>query len=222
MFNNNLEISQLSTLENIKLTFQTELENYNELVDAGFILHGHVCPAMPLGLRAALEALKKLDVPRARNKELHVLMENGPAHAALCFSEGVQLGTSATIGKGEMTRTNKGKNAFVLIEKSTGKSIRVSIKYEFFEKIMQSEFVMKRKAGVEPYEIDQKLPEKMIQNMLNAPVDSIFEFGEIMKTDLSQAKGTFNYHQCSSCLEPVYEPGIRIRDGKYLCIDCAE
>ena len=212
----------MDSFENIKLSFQTDLENYNELVDAGFILHGHVCPAMPLGLRAALEALNKLGVPRARNKELHVLMENGPAHAALCFSEGVQLGTSATIGKDEMTRTNKGKNAFVLIDKSTGRSIRVSIKYDFFEKMMHSEFVEKRKLGIEPYEIDQKLPEKMIQNMLNTPVDSIFEFGEIMKTELHKRKGTFNYHQCSSCLEPVYEPGIRIRDGKYLCIDCAQ
>ncbi len=84
------------------ISFQIDLENYNELINAGFILHGHVCPAMPLGIRAALEALNTLGVDRAQNKELHVIMENGPSHAALCFSEGVQVGTSATFGKGEI------------------------------------------------------------------------------------------------------------------------
>lgn len=202
--------------------FETNLTDFNVLANAGFILHGHVCPAMPLGIRAALEAMNKLGVDRAQNKELHVLMENGPSHAALCFSEGVQIGTSATFGKGEITRSNEGKNAFTLIEKQTGRSIRVTIKYEFFEKMMNSKFVMKRKEGIEPYNIDSELPLSMIQNMLTAPVDAIFSFSEIKQVPPFVKKGTFNYHQCTVCKEPVYESGIRVQNGLYVCIACSK
>lgn len=202
------------------IQFQNNFEDFNTLVNAGFILHGHVCPAMPLGIRAALEVLNKLGVNRARNKELHVLMENGPSHAALCFSEGVQVGTSATFGKGEITRTNEGKNAFTLVDKKTGKGIRLSINYGFFEKMMNSPFVNKRKEGVEPYDIDQTMAIQMIQNMLNAPTEAIFSFSEIKDIDLPMVRGSFNFDQCSLCKEPVYEPGLRLMDGEKVCIAC--
>jgi formylmethanofuran dehydrogenase subunit E len=37
---------------------------------------------MPIGYRAGLTAMKKLGVEKASNKELYLLCENGPAHAA--------------------------------------------------------------------------------------------------------------------------------------------
>ncbi len=40
----------------------------NELLKIGIAFHGHKCPAMPLGIRAGLAAMKR--VHRARNKEL--------------------------------------------------------------------------------------------------------------------------------------------------------
>ncbi len=85
---------------------------------------------------------------------------------------------------------------------------------------MKSDFVNKRKEGIEPYEIDSKLAISMIQNMLNTPLESIFSIGDIKNYDLTFAKGTFNYHQCSKCSEPVYETGIRVKDNKYICISC--
>jgi formylmethanofuran dehydrogenase subunit E len=212
----------VETITHEPIAFETNLELFNTLVNAGFILHGHICPAMPLGIRAALEAMQALGVGRARNKELHVIMENGPSHAALCFSEGVQMGTSATFGKGEITRTNEGKNAFSLIDKKTGKGLRVSINYGFFEKMMNSEFVNKRKAGIEPYNIDRNLPITMIQNMLRTPTEAIFSISDITTYELPSAKGSFNYYQCTRCKEPLYEPGVRLRDNEFVCISCSE
>ncbi len=217
-----MENITLTAIEDINLTFQTDLYKYNEILNAGFILHGHICPAMPLGLRAALEALSRLGIPRARNKELHLIVENGPAHAALCFAEGVQLGTSATFGKDMVTRTNEGKSAFTLIDKKTGRSIRVSMNYDFFDNTMKSEFVNKRREGLEPHEIDQRLPKQMIQNMLDTPIDNLLKFDEIKILDFPKINYTFNYYQCTSCQEPVYEPGIRVLDGEYVCINCSK
>ena len=37
----------------------------NKFYEAGLLLHGHKCPAMPMGLRAGLAALEALGVERA-------------------------------------------------------------------------------------------------------------------------------------------------------------
>ncbi|HHE04784.1 MAG TPA: formylmethanofuran dehydrogenase, partial [candidate division WOR-3 bacterium] len=39
--------------------------------------HGHKCPAMPLGLRAASIAMNMLGVERSQDKELSVISETG-------------------------------------------------------------------------------------------------------------------------------------------------
>ncbi len=41
-----------------------------KLLEIGMEFHGHKCPAMPLGIRAGLSAMKKLGVNHASNKEL--------------------------------------------------------------------------------------------------------------------------------------------------------
>jgi len=213
-------VSFMSLIQLKDKTFDTDLALFNELINPGIILHGHICPAMPLGIRASLEAMKRLNIERAKNKELSVIIENGPAHAALCFSEGVQLGTGATFGKGEIQRTNQAKNAFTLIDKKHQRGIRVSIKFSFFEKMMSSKFVNMRKQGIEPYDIDSQLPVEMIQHMLHVPADQIFDFSNITDINVEPMVGSFNYFQCVSCKEPVYEPGKRIRDGRPVCIAC--
>lgn len=204
-----------------KKEFETDIDQFNELVNVGFVLHGHICPAMPLGLRAGLVALKKLQVERSRNKELKLVVENGPSHAALCFSEGLQVATSCTFGKGNATRTNEGKNAFTLIDTRTNKATRIALNYGFFDKMLNSEFVLKRKEGIEPHHIDETLPLTAIQNMLKVRDEDIFSISEIFDVQESKKSGTFAYGQCEGCLEPVFESGLEKKDEKLLCQKCS-
>ena len=55
---------------------------YERLLEMGIAFHGHKCPAMPLGLKAGLAAMKALGVERAQDKELYVKSETGKGHAA--------------------------------------------------------------------------------------------------------------------------------------------
>ncbi len=213
----------MSVLEKVseKKLFETDIEQFNELVNIGFVLHGHVCPAMPLGLRAGLIALKKLNVGRSKNKELKMIVENGPSHAALCFSDGLQLATSCTFGKGNALRTNEGKNAFTLIDTRTNKAVRLTIKYSFFDKMLNSEFVQKRKAGIEPYDIEESIPMTAIQNMLKAPDENIFSVSDVFEVPGTKKAGTFSYGQCEDCKEPVFDSGMRKKGDKILCQKCS-
>jgi len=70
-----------------------------QIPDWVFEFHGHKCPAMPIGYRAGLAAMKQLGVERASNKELFMVCENGPAHATACFLDGVMAATGCTYGK---------------------------------------------------------------------------------------------------------------------------
>jgi len=106
-----------------------ELKDY---FDVALAFHGHRCPAMPMGLRAGLAAMKALGVERAQDKELVVESETGEGHAAGCFLDGVMVATGATYGKGNIKKLFYNKMAFTLIDVKTEKAVRVFLKPEFF------------------------------------------------------------------------------------------
>ena len=187
-----------------------------------FEFHGHKCPAMPIGYRAGLTALKKLGVEKASNKELYLICENGPAHAAACFLDGVMASTGCTYGKGIAEKLNYGKNAMVLVDLKTKRAVRVSMRPEFFEKALNSEFVRLRKQKIEPRDIKPELVLPLIENVQQLDENVLFSVSEIFEKDVQPPKGTFDWHNCSICNEIVFDNRSKIIDGKRVCIPCAE
>ena len=92
------------------------MSDLNELYQAGLILHGHKCPAMPMGLRAGLAALDALGVERAMDGQLTALVEIDRDHCATCYADGVQIATGCTFGKGNIQKLGYGKFALTLID----------------------------------------------------------------------------------------------------------
>jgi len=184
--------------------------------------HGHKCPAMPLGLRAGLAAMKKLKVERAGNKELFCLLETGPAHAMMCFGDGVQVATGCTYGKGNIEKTNFSKNALVLINMKTKKAVRVAVKPEFQKKGLSSKFVQLRKEGIEPKDISRDIVDPLIENVMKQPDEVLFNVSDIFDSRFKTKKGTFEWHECEKCGEVVFHHGVRVKNGKKQCIPCSE
>jgi formylmethanofuran dehydrogenase subunit E len=191
-----------------------------EIPEWAFEFHGHICPAMPMGYRAGLTAMKKLGVEKASNKELYLICENGPAHAAACFLDGVMAATGCTYGKGIVEKLNYGKNAIVLVELKTKKAVRVSMRPEFFEKALNSEFVQLRKQKVEPKDIKPELVLPLIENVKMIDENVLFTVSEVFEKDIPLPKGTFEWHNCSVCNEIVFDNQSKIIDGKRVCIPC--
>ncbi len=193
-----------------------------EIPEWAFEFHGHKCPAMPIGYRAGLTAMKKLCVEKASNKELFLFCENGPAHAAACFLDGVMASTGCTYGKGNAEKLNYGKNAIVLVDLKTKKAVRVSMQPAFFEKALNSEFVTLRKQKVEPKDIKPELVIPLIENVEHLDEDVLFSVSEIFEKNVELPKGTFEWHNCSKCNEIVFDNQSKIIDGKRVCIPCSE
>ncbi len=131
-----------------------------ELLKMAINFHGHKCPAMPLGLRAGLLALKKLGVKRASNKELFCFLESG--------------------------------------------------------------FVRQRKQGIQPKDISPEIVDPIIENVMKQPDDILFKVGDVFDIELEKQKGTFDWEECEDCGEIVFSHGLRLKNGKKLCIPCFE
>ena len=193
-----------------------------DLLELGIKFHGHRCPAMPIGLRAGELAMERLGVKRSQDKELFCFMEIGPAHATMCFGDGVQTATGCTYGKGNIEKLNYGKNAITLIDVKGKKAVRIVVNPEFQKRALASTFVQMRKEGIAPQDIDPAIVDPLIENVLKQPDDVLFKVSDVFDYDMKPKKGTFEYYECERCGEVVFSHGVRIKDGKLVCITCSE
>jgi formylmethanofuran dehydrogenase subunit E len=185
--------------------------------------HGHKCPAMPMGLRAGLAAMKALGVERAKDKELVVESETGEGHAAGCFVDGIMAATGSTYGKGNISKLRYNKMAFTLIDARTGRAVRVSLKPEFFEKALSSPFVQKRKEGILPQDIPPEITAPQVERILNLPEGDFLTVSEVFKRELKKGPTSFEVKRCAKCGEAVFTNKLRAApDGRLLCIPCSE
>jgi formylmethanofuran dehydrogenase subunit E len=199
------------------------MENLKEYYDVALAFHGHKCPAMPMGLRAGLAAMKALGVERAKDKELVVESETGEGHAAGCFLDGLMVATGATYGKGNIKKLSYNKLAFTLIDKKTSRAVRVSLKPQFVENAMKSPFVQKRKGGVLPQDVSPEITDPQVQRVLSLPESDFLDVSEVSHRELENSATTFDVKRCSRCGDATFVTALKdMADGRTLCIPCIE
>ena len=156
--------------------------------------HGHACPGLATGFRAAQVAMDELGIPlsRAKDEELVCVTEN-----EACGVDCIQYLTACTAGKGNLIFRPSGKMAYSFFHRDSGRSVRV---------------VAKRFDRTEDRE-------KIIERILNAPAEEIFMIKK-PKYDVPERARMFESVVCEECNEACREDKIRLQNGKMLCIDC--
>jgi formylmethanofuran dehydrogenase subunit E len=198
------------------------MEDLKELLEIGIKFHGHKCPAMPMGLRAAIAAMNALSVERAKDKELFVIAETGKGHAAGCFLDGIMTATGCTYGKSNIEKRYFNKMAFTLIDQKTGRAVRVSIKPDFFEKTLASPFVQQRKEGVPPQDIAPEIANPLVERILSIDESAFLDIGEVQQLAVHKGKGIFTAKRCAACGELTFVDKLRITvDDRLVCIPCS-
>ncbi len=198
------------------------MKEFNEYFDTAIKFHGHKCPAMPMGLRAGLAAMKALGVERSQDKELFVESETGKGHAAGCFLDGIMTATGCTYGKANIQKLYYSKMAFTLTEMKTGKSVRVSLKPEFFEKALNSPFVQERKKGVPPQDIPAAITDPLVGRILGLSEADFLNISDVFHKDMKKGSGNFDVKRCAKCGEAVFTDKLtKAPDGRMLCIPCS-
>ena len=159
----------------------------DEVYKAGLLLHGHKCPAMPMGLRAGTAALEALGVERAYDGQLTALIEIDSDHCATCYADGIMMATGCTFGKGNIRKLGYGKFVLTLIDNKTGRSVRVATRNEVIERNQQSDFIQYRKNGVPASKIAPELINPAVDFILAEPDENLFNIGPIQEVKLPAA-----------------------------------
>jgi len=195
-----------------------------DFLSAGQLLHGHKCPAMPLGLRAGAAALEALGVERSADGQLEAILELGDAHCSHCFADGVQMITGCTFGKGNIRKTGYGKFGLTLVDRATGRRVRVTPRAEIQMGSRQSPFFLEyRRKGVPASQVPAEVVEPLIQKVMTLPAEHLLKVGEVEQgKPVPIPQEGFEVLICEGCGELVSEGYGRIHGDRKLCIPCRE
>ena len=197
--------------------------NPQVFLEPGMVLHGHKCPAMPLGLRVGAAAMNKLGVERAKDGQLMALVELGEDHCATCFADGVQMITGCTFGKGNIRKLNYGKWGLTLIDKKSGRAVRVSPKAEAMAANKQSDFFKKyREKGVPASQVPAEAVDPLVERVMNAPEDRLLNVSEVFEHKWTDAPHSFDSFVCEVCGEMTAEIYGRVLGERKVCIPCRQ
>ena len=178
--------------------------------------HGHSCPGLAMGYRAAAYALGRFG--RDKDEEIFAVVENDS-----CSVDAVQLLCSCTFGKGNLQFLDRGKQVFTFFDRKTGKGFRIYVlSPELPEKDRQEQ---KRLSGLSNLSIEQKrtlrgLRERRIQAILTAPENSILKISKPRVILPPPAKIHVSGY-CAVCGERTMETRLFRKKGKAICFECA-
>ncbi|MFZ0005924.1 MAG: FmdE family protein [Methanoregula sp.] len=194
-----------------------QFQTYHDAV----AFHGHSCPGLALGYRAARHALSVLHAERSEDEDLVAVVENDA-----CGIDAVQAIAGCSVGKGNLILKDLGKHAYTFINRRTGSAIRIVQRSEpLLERIdpVASELRGKVVAGkATPTEI-QEYEERqtaVIDKILTVPIGELFIEKEA-RSDTPEKARISRSVPCAICGEMVAEHRARLKKGKTVCIPCA-
>ena len=180
--------------------------------------HGHMCPGLSIGIRAAEVALREIG-PHAEDEEVVAIVETD-----MCGVDAVQYLTGCTFGKGNLIHLDYGKNAFTFYRRSDGKGVRIVARPEALDPPDPEWEALRSRMSAENLTSDERqrfweLHQARCQQILDITLDELFYFKEPQEDIPSHAR-IMDSITCESCGELVMETRTRRFSGKTVCIPC--
>ena len=191
-------------------------EEFKRCVD----FHGHICPGLAIGFRAAETALKRLEETRAPDEELVAIVENNA-----CGVDAVQVLTGCTFGKGNFIYRDHGKQVFTLLGRKSGKGVRVAKKADTGPRDRERDELFKKireeTATPEERKRFQELHLQRSREILERPTEELFSvrYVDIPLPPKAMIEPSI---PCDGCGEPTMASRLREVQGRRLCGDCLE
>ncbi len=181
--------------------------------------HGHVCPGLSIGYKAAKAAMRFLSQQqRAEDEELVAIVETDA-----CSADAVQVLTDCTFGKGNFIYKDYGKMALTLLDRTTGKGVRDCTRphpphansrhTELLQKMMAGTL-----AGAEQEEF-QQLHQQRSDAILETPDEELFTIQATQQALPPKARMEPS-KPCDQCGEPVMGGKLQDVNGQMLCRSC--
>jgi formylmethanofuran dehydrogenase subunit E len=196
--------------------FHPEYPTFEECVQ----FHGHACPGLATGYRAAIAAMQALGVKRPYDEELVAIAETDA-----CGVDAIQMVSGCTAGKGNLIIRDYGKHVFTFISRESGRAVRVLVHLadlpERSEMDKLRKTVYSGTATAAEQARFQALMYAATDQVLSVPLQEIVEVREVRAKPPQKAR-IFASIVCSRCGELVADVKTRLLGGKPVCIPCAE
>lgn len=156
--------------------------------------HGHVCGGLTIGYKAAQYAIRLLNLTFLDDEEVVCIAENDA-----CGVDAIQVMLGCSIGKGNLLFHMRGKQAFSVYNRKTGKAVRLVLKPK--PEGLRKEDSLQYYQSREPEELFDVKPAVIA---------------------LPEKARLFDSYRCDCCGEVTGANWIRLAGEKKLCLDCYE
>ena len=158
--------------------------------------HGHACPGLALGCRAAFDAAALLEVDERCGDEEGVCI----AETDACGIDAIQVLWGCTMGKGNLLLRPRGKQAFTFYRRGNPEGIRI-----YWSAPRTDELSREEKIG----------------HYLHASPKELYRVSRVAAPVPSSARISPSL-ACTACGERTAEPMVRLLEGRPYCLDCFE
>lgn len=189
----------------------------SKLLDKVIAFHGHNCPGLTIGIRAAELALTRLDQPT--DIDLVAISETD-----MCGVDGIQYLTGCTLGKGNLILRDYGKMAFSFYRRRSGEGFRAVLRNEAQAGLADElGTLMARIASGEATPAEQErnsvLRGQLIQRYYDLELLDMFAVKELSSPP-PRSPRVLTSLICAQCGEKTMESRTRRFAGQTLCIPC--
>jgi formylmethanofuran dehydrogenase subunit E len=181
--------------------------------------HGHWCPGLAIGIRAAEWALKEMG--KSPDEEIVAVVETD-----MCGVDAIQYLTGCTFGKGNLIHVDYGKNAFTFYRRRDGKAMRLVLRPTVYGDTGPLMRKLYHKMEAEGLSLEEEKTWKetrgaITRRIMESDLPDVFEF-KAPESPVPKKARILASLTCESCGEPVMETRTRRLNDQVLCIPCFE
>jgi len=189
-------------------------EDFKKCLD----FHGHLCPGLSLGYKAAKAGLDWLKTNKASDEEVVAIVETDA-----CGADAVQVLTGCTFGKGNFFHKDYGKTAFTFFSRESGRGIRVVLKPDAVSRDGRHQELMGKLRDGSANESERRefkqRHEKRSHAILGKPIEALFNLDEV-KIEAPPKATMAPSKPCARCGEPTMATKLSEIDGQMICRGC--
>jgi formylmethanofuran dehydrogenase subunit E len=182
--------------------------------------HGHVCPGLSIGFKAARAGMAWLKERRAEDEELVAIVETNA-----CGADAVQVLTGCTFGKGNLIFRDFGKNVYSFISRRSGKGVRVALRAGAFRPDDRHRELIQKVRSETATEQERaefrRLHERRSHEILEKEPSELLNLAPV-QVELPPKAEIEPSESCDLCGEPTMASKLGRKDGSLLCRSCIE
>ena len=179
--------------------------------------HGHMCPGLAMGIKAAEIGLHEFG--HDGDEDIVAIVETD-----MCGVDAIQALMGCTFGKGNLIFRDYGKTAFSFYRRSDGKSVRLVTREEskrpgYLEFTALREKLATKAVDPQDKERLKELQRGCCQGIMEMSPDDLFERKPVQESLPVRAR-ILKSVVCAQCGEAVMESRIKLVEGRPICPYC--